>query len=82
MKRKSAKIRAKLYELGKTIGLEESEIDHAKRTAKTILSMCLIVGIFALIGIFSSRLEAVGLWYGGASIKDFQIDFNFFSRFF
>ena len=82
MRRNSTKIKAKLHELGETIGLEASEVDHAKRTAKAIMNMCIIAGIFALIGIFSSRLEAVGLWYGGASIKDFQIDFNFFSRFF
>ena len=82
MKRKSTKIRTKFHEFGKTIGLEESDIDHAKRTAKTLMSMCLIVGFFALIGIFSSRLEAVGAWYAGASIRDFQIDFGFFSRFF
>lgn len=82
MKRSSTEIKAKLHELGKTIGLEESEIDHAKRTAKTLVGMCLIVGFFALIGIFSSRLEAVGAWYTGVSIKDFQIDFNYFGRFF
>jgi len=78
MNRNSTKIRGKLYEFGKTIGLEESEIDHAKRMMKPMLSMLIMAGIFALIGIFSSRLEAVGQWYGGASIKDFQI----FSRFF
>jgi len=78
MKRNSTKIRAKLHGFGKTIGLEESEIDHAKRMTKTIVSMCLIAGIFTLVGIFSSRLEAVGLWYGGVSIKDFYM----FGRFF
>jgi hypothetical protein len=36
------------------------------------------VGIIALIGIFSKRLEAVGQWYGVVSIKDFQL----FGRFF
>lgn len=78
MKRNNTETKAKLYEFGKTIGLEASEIEHAKRTAKTIMSMCIITGIFTLIGIFSSRLDAVGLWYSGVSINDF----NLFSRFF
>lgn len=77
MKRDSAKIEAKLHEFGKIIGLEESEIESAKRTGKTIMSMCIIAGIFALIGIFSSRLDAVGLWYVGVSIKDFSLLSNF-----
>ncbi|MFW6119960.1 MAG: hypothetical protein ACOC80_03545 [Petrotogales bacterium] len=75
---KQSSTKAKLYEFGKTIGLEASEIEQAKRTAKTIMSMCIMAGIFALIGIFSSRFGPVGLWYGGASINDF----NPFGRFF
>jgi len=78
MIRDKAKINKKLYELGKTIGLEEIEINHAKRTAKTIVSVCIIAGIFGLIGFFSSRLDAVGLWYVGVSIKDFNLFSNFF----
>jgi len=78
MKRNSTKIKARLYELGKTVGLEEHEIDRAKRMAKTMASMFVIAIIFTLIGFFSSRLGAVGNWYGGVSIKDFHM----FSRFF
>lgn len=73
------KIRAKLYELGKLVGLEEREIDQSKRTAKTIIKTFILVGIVALIGLFTiSRFESIGLWYVSPSIKDF----GFFSRLF
>ena len=72
------KMRQKLYEFGNLIGLDANEVNNSKRTVKSILSMCLIAGIFGLIGFLSSRLDAVGLWYGGASVKDFFI----FNRFF
>lgn len=77
MKRDSAKIKTKLYDLGKTVGLESCEIDQAKKTAMTIVSTGFIAGFFAIIGI-SSRLEAVGLWYIAVSIKDFGLFSNFF----
>lgn len=78
MMRDKIKMRETLYELGKSVGLEESEIDQAKRTAKTIVSVCIIAGIFGLLGFFSSRLDAVGLWYTGISIRDFGMLGNFF----
>jgi hypothetical protein len=78
MNRYTRKTKEKLYDFGKTIGLEASEIDQAKRTAKTVIGICVVAGILALVGIFSSRLEAVGQWYAAASIKDF----NLFGRFF
>ena len=68
----------KLDEFGNTIGLDASDVNNAKRTVKTIVSICIIAGIIALIGIFSKRFEAVGQWYGVVSIKDFQ----FLGRFF
>ena len=71
-------MKQKFYEFGNMIGLDANEVNNSKRTVKTILSMCIIAGIFGLIGFFSSRLEAVGQWYAGASIKDFFI----FNRFF
>jgi hypothetical protein len=73
-----AKINAKLYELGTAIGLGESEIYRAKRTAKTIVSMGIMAVIFGLIGFLSSRLDAVGLWYVAVSAKDFSFLNNFF----
>ena len=81
MIRDSVKTRIKLYEFGKMIGLEESEIDQAKRMTKTIVYMCIMADVLTLIGIFSSRLVTVGAWYAGASIKDFFI-FSRFLRFF
>ena len=77
MKNNRTEIRSKLYDLGQSIGLNQSEVDNAKKTAKTIISLCVITGIFALIGIFTSRLDAVGLWYSGVSIKDFGLFSNF-----
>ena len=77
MKKDKAKIRSKIYNLGKNIGLEVNEIDKAKKTAKTVIAFCVIAGVFALMGLFSSRLEAVGLWYVGVSIKDFGMLSNF-----
>jgi hypoxanthine-guanine phosphoribosyltransferase len=67
------KIKAKLKKLGKAIELDENEIHHSRRMMKTVVCMCIIAGAFALIGLFSSRLEAVGQWYGGASIQDFYM---------
>jgi len=78
MKKYGNNAKEKLYEFGTTIGLDVSDVNNAKRTAKTIVSICIIAGIIALIGIFSKRLEAVGQWYGVVSIKDFQ----FLGRFF
>ena len=77
MKNNRTEIRSKLYDLGQNIGLNQSEVDNAKKTAKTIIGLCIIAGIFALIGIFSSRLDAVGLWYSPVSIKDFNLLSNF-----
>jgi len=77
MKKDKARIRSKIYNLGSNIGLEVNEIDNAKKTARTAIAFCVIAGIFAIIGLFSSRLEAVGLWYVGASIKDFGMLSNF-----
>lgn len=79
MMRDNVQIREKLYELGKLVGLEEREIDQSKRTAKNVIKTFIIIGIIALIGIFTiSRFESLGLWYITPSIKDF----SFFSRLF
>jgi hypothetical protein len=78
MKKYGKKTKEKLYDFGNAIGLDASDINNAKKTAKTIVNICVILGIIALIGIFSKRLEAVGQWYGVVSIRDFQL----FGRFF
>jgi hypothetical protein len=71
-------MKQKFYEIGNMISLDANEVNKSKRTAKTILSMCIIAGIFGLIGFLSSRIDSVGLWYGGVSIKDFFIFYRFF----
>ena len=78
MMRDQSNINAKLYELGNKVGLEASEINSAKKTVFTVIGMCIVAGTFALVGMYSSNLEAVGLLYTGVSIKDFSL----FSRFF
>ena len=77
MEKDNDKIKTKLYELGNIVGLKESEVDNAKKTAKTVISICILAGVFALIGLFSSRLDSIGLWYVGVSIKDFGTLSNF-----
>jgi hypothetical protein len=72
------KMKQKFYEIGNIISLDANEVNKSKRTAKTIVCMCIIAGIFGLIGFLSSRLDAVGLWYSGVSIKDFFVFHRFF----
>ena len=70
--------RTQLYKFGKIVGLEKVEIDRAKKTLMNKIPLGVIVGVFTFIGFFSSRLEAIGLWYVGASIRDFGLFNNFF----
>ena len=77
MNKNKIKLKSKLYYLGENIGLGISEVDDAKKTAKTIIGFFIVAGIFSLIGMFSSRLESAGLWYTSVSIKDFGILSNF-----
>ncbi len=78
MKRNRIEIKEKLYKLGRTVGLEANEIDYAKITIKSKIFTLTIAIIFSLIGLFSSRLETVGLWYTVVSIKDFGLLSSFF----
>jgi len=78
MKRNTIEIKEKLYKLGRTVGLEASEINYAKITIKSKIFTLTIAIIFSLIGLFSSRLETVGLWYTVVSIKDFGLLSSFF----
>jgi len=71
-------VRTQLYRLGKTVGLEKDEIDRAKKTVMSKIPLGVIVGVFAFIGFFSSRLQTIGTWYVGASIRDFGLFGNFF----
>jgi hypothetical protein len=75
----SINIRSKLYEFGKLVGLEQTEIEKSKRTTTNIIKNFIIICAVAMIGIFTiTRFESIGLWYITPSIKDF----GFFSRFF
>jgi len=89
MRKNRKETKERLYKLGKIVGLEASEIDYAKVTIKNkIFTLIMVgifkiftlimVGIFSLIGLFSSRLDAVGLWYIAVSIKDFGLLSGFF----
>jgi hypothetical protein len=72
-------IHTKLQQMGQMLGLNDSDINNAKRTAVSTLSVAIAASIVILIGkIVTSQLDAVGLYYTGVSIKDFGL----FSRFF
>ena len=77
-KMKQEKVRSQLYRLGNNVGLEKGEIDRAKKTVMSRIPLGMIAGVFAFIGFFSSRLEAIGLWYIVASFRDFGLFNNFF----
>ena len=76
--RNTEKVSEKLYNLGKIVGLEANEIDQAKITLRSKIPIIALIFVFAFIGFFSARLETIGLWYIGASVKDFGLLNNFF----
>jgi len=68
-----------LRNMGQTLGLTHTDIDRAKRTARSILGVTIAATLAIIIGkIALSQLDSVGLYYIGVSIKDF----NLLSRFF
>ena len=72
----NTKIKTKLHEFGNTIGLDENEIKNAIRMKRNIVYLFVIASILSLIGLFSSRLATVGMWYGVVSIRDIQTIFG------
>jgi len=78
LKKKKEKIDKKLKKLGQTLGLNELEVAHAKKTTKNIITMALLAGVFTLLGSLLMPGGPAGLYYTGASIKDFQILFGGF----
>ena len=74
MKKNSNKINARLYALGKKVGLEVDEIYKAKRTIKNLVCLLIAAGILFFIGLFMvNRMDHyLGLWYMPPSIKDFS----------
>lgn len=78
MKRKNEKSNQKFYEIGRKMGLNDIEIYKAKKTMKNMLGIMIMAGIVIILGKYiMDQLNAVGLWYIGACLKDF----NIFSRF-
>ena len=73
MRHNSTRIKAKLSEFGMIVGLDDDEINSAKKTSMTIISGFIVTVMFALIGYVSCRLDAIGLWYGAFSIIDFPL---------
>ena len=74
--KKRRELDAKLREFGNTLGLEETDVTRAKRTAKNVITMALLTAAFAVFGQIMMPGGPSGLYYTGASIKDFQILFG------
>ena len=65
--------------MGHTLGLSDSDIHNAKRTARSMLGITIAAAVVILIGkIATSQLDTVGLYYTGVSIKDFGLLSRFF----
>ena len=72
-------IHTKLQQMGQMLGLDDSDINNAKRTAVSTLCIAIAAAVVILIGkIVTSQLDAVGLYYTGVSIKDFGLLSRFF----
>lgn len=69
-------IENKLQVLGETLGLDRSDVIRAKRTARNVITMALIAGVFILLGYALVPGAPVGNYYGGGGIKDFQLLFS------
>ena len=79
MNRTRNNINNKLKEFGPRLGMNEMETLKSKKTIKTIISACVIVGVITLAGLFMvSRLDPAGLYYMPPGIRDF----NLFGRLF
>lgn len=66
----------KLENLGHTIGLNAEEVARAKRSAKNIVALAIVTGAFLTLGRVLMPGGPVGLYYTGASIKDFGLLFS------
>lgn len=74
MNRTKNEINNKLKGLGQRLGMNEIETLKSKKTLKTVISACLVIGVIALAGLFVvSRLDPAGLYYMPPSIKDFNL---------
>ena len=75
------KIKPKLYDIGKSIGLEASDVDNATMDIRAILIMIGMAIAVLIIRVLASQIASPGGWYGATSINDFNMLRNIF-RFF
>jgi len=69
---------SKLEDIGEYLQLDQTDIHRAKKTAKNIISMAVISGIFMILGRLMMPGGAAGLYYTAVSIKDFQLMLSWF----
>jgi hypothetical protein len=79
MNKKNQHLITTLQHMGQTLGLTDSDIANAKRTARSMLGITIAAVIVIIIGkIVTSQLDAVGQYYAGGSINDFGLLSRFF----
>jgi hypothetical protein len=79
MNKRNKHLTKTLQHMGQTLGLNENDIENAKRTARSMLGITIAATVVIIIGkIVTSQLDAVGLYYTGISIKDFGLLSRFF----
>jgi hypothetical protein len=74
MNKRKKHLNATLQRMGQTLGLDDSDIASAKRTARSMLGIAIAAAVVILIGkIATTQLDAVGQYYTGVCIKDFGL---------
>ena len=73
MFRKKEDVNPKMQEIGRLLQLDKTDVCLARKTAKNIVCMALIGGIFMLLGSLLMPGGPAGLYYTAVSIKDFQL---------
>jgi len=70
------KINAKLIKLGKSLELDSIDSIKAKKTIRNVVTMAIFTGAFLILGSIMMPGGPAGLYYTGASIKDFRMLFG------
>jgi hypothetical protein len=78
MNNRTKKVNIRLIQLGKNLGISQTEAVKAKRTIINITTLALLTGTILLLGQFIMTGGPAGLYYTGVSIKDFKILFGGF----
>jgi hypothetical protein len=79
MNKRNKHLTTTLQHMGQTLGLTDSDITNAKRTARSMLGIMIAAAVVIFIGkIVTSQLDAIGQYYTGISIKDFGLLSRFF----